>query len=50
MPRSDASDAPKGDQPDQPADEPAEDLDALNKRIAEEAAAETTADKVNPKD
>ena len=27
-----------------------EDLDALNRRIAEEAAAATTADKVNPKD
>ena len=27
-----------------------EDLDALNKRIAEEAAAATTADQRNPKD
>lgn len=27
---------------------PAEDLDALNRRIAEEAAAATTADKLNP--
>jgi hypothetical protein len=39
------SDAPEDKQPT-PA---AEDLDALNKRIAEEAAAATTADKVNPK-
>lgn len=45
MPTKDTPDAPPPDE----AEEPAEDLDALNQRIADEAAEATTADKRNPK-
>jgi len=46
VPRDTASDPPAASKKSSPADV---DLDELNRRIADEAAAATTADKLNPK-